>query len=590
MNNSYLIFVFYFVCIFLFSCSDDFLDTKPTTEFPEEDVWKDPTLLDLYINDLYNRLPWDWIRTSRSVDEGRSWDLGGDFDINNMLITPDNANWGDWVGRYSVIRACNIFLENVDEIELSSEFDQLKKDYAIGQVTFLRAWNYNLLVSYFGGVPLVLQSYSLDDEFDIERNTYSECIQFISDECDKAAEMLPIEWSGEDKGRVTKGAALALKSRALLYAASDLHNNVSFYSDFSDPELLGYIDDRRIERWEQAKNAAKDVMNLGIYDLYEPNPNSTDEAIENYYDLFISEESIEDIFVRYFNASINKGVSAWQVQPVGYHGVEEIGAIVELTEDFEMADGSKFSRDNPEHYLEPYKNRDPRFYATILHEGAEWRPRSSDLIKYDSIGVLQAGMWEKWNEETNSIDEIYGLDSRNSMVYSGGYNNTGTVMKKFVNKDIAVTDNTTQQDLTWRYIRYAEILLNYAEACIELGEENEARRYINLIRQRGGMPPIDDIGEQLKERYRNERRVELVFEDHRFFDVRRWMIGEKAYKQVHGVDIVYKLNTDKSTADIPVINPISIMTGEWDDKAYFFPFSREEIDKNELLVQNPGYD
>lgn len=573
------------------SCSENFLDTKPLTEFSEEDVWKDPALTEAYINDLYNRLPWSWTNTTNSVDEGRSFDVSTEFGVNNMLITPDNATWGDWAGRYAAIRACNIFLENVDKLPSDPTLIDGKtlKDRMVGEVTFLRAWNYNMLVKYFGGVPLVTSSYGLTDEFSLARSSYADCIQFIADECDKAAALLPLENTGDATGRATKGAALALKSRALLYAASDLHNNPSIYSGFSNPELLGYTDGDRAGRWRAAKEAAKAVIDLGLYNLYKPDPASGEEATQNYEDLFTSRQSEEDIFVRFYTASINKGVSAWSVQPVGYHGIETIGAINELVEDFEMADGTPFSRANPAHALEPYKDRDPRFYASILYEGAKWRPRSSDLTSLDPVGVLQVGVWERWDNETNSIVNIYGLDGRNSIVYPGGYNNTGTVMIKFVDRDIAVTDNTTQQDLTWRYFRYGEILLNYVEAALELGEEAEARTYLNMIRKRAGMPEITESGEALKARYRNERRVELVFEDHRFFDVRRWMIGPEAYHAVHGVEVVYKLNPDKTTATIPTITPEQIMTGSWEDKAYFFPISRDEMNKNNLLIQNPGY-
>ena len=162
-------------------------------------------------------------------------------------------------------------------------------------------------------------------------------------------------------------------------------------------------------------------------------------------------------------------------------------------------------------------------------------------------------------------------------------------MIKSVSRTTPVTDNTAQQDLTWRYFRYGEILLNYVEACIELGEDEEARTYLNMIRKRAGMPDITESGAELKARYRNERRIEMVFEDQRFYDVRRWLIGPEAYHAVHGVDIVYKLNPDKTTATIPTITPVQIMTGSWDNKAYFFPISRSEMNKNDLLIQNPGY-
>jgi hypothetical protein len=162
-------------------------------------------------------------------------------------------------------------------------------------------------------------------------------------------------------------------------------------------------------------------------------------------------------------------------------------------------------------------------------------------------------------------------------------------MFKYINPKTDMFVNQSA-DLTWRIMRYSEIILNYAEACIELGLDEEARTYINKIRTRAGMPNFTESGAELKARYRNERRTELIYEDHRFFDVRRWMKGSDAYHDIHGVDIVYKCDpVTKVTATIPTITPTKIMTGSWNDKAYFMPISRDEMNKNKKLFNNPGY-
>jgi len=322
--------------------------------------------------------------------------------------------------------------------------------------------------------------------------------------------------------------------------------------------------------------------------LYKPNPASGAEASQNYEDLFTSTQSSEDIFILYKNASVNVGADFWVVFPNGFGGIELNGPTSELVDAYEMADGTVFSRAIAAHNLEPYKNRDPRFYATILYEGAKFRPRPVNLVGTDPVGVLQAGTWEKWDASAGKITYVYGLDSRNSAVYGGGYNNTGTSMLKFINRRTDMYVNH-QDDLTWRFIRYSEVILNYAEACIGLGHDAEARTYINMIRKKGGMPDVTESGAALLKRYQNERRIELVFENQRFFDVRRWMIGPDAYHPMHGVDITYKLNTDHTTAAIPTITPVQITTGKWDDKAYFMPISRDEMNKNTKLVQNPVY-
>ncbi len=583
----YMVFVLAFMVIS--SCNKSVLDTAPSTEFPEQSVWSDPALASAFVNKIYNDIPWGWDMTSRQVDEVRERPDQDDFNINNMLITPDNADWGDWNGRYNDIRACNIFLENIDKLPASIVLVDGKtvKDRLKGEITFLRALNYHKLVSYYGGVPIVTKAYVLTDDFTIARSSYADCIKFISDECDIAAGLLPTVNTGDNNGRVTKGAALSLKSRVLLYAASDLHNTTQF-SGFSNPELLGYVGGDRTQRWQAAKDAAKAVIDLGIYSLYKSEPLSGEEATKNYIDLFVLPQTSEDIFIRFFSLSASKGVGMFELYPNGWYGNGRDGLTSEAIDSYEMADGTLFSRSIPAQNLEPYKGRDPRFYGTVIYEGAKLRPRTSDLTTYDPIGVMQAGVWEKW--VNGAMVQVYGLDTRNGIANSWNSSLTGTGCRKFLNTALdvsAVWQNNS--DLTWRYFRYAEILLNYAEACIELGAFTEAQTYMNMIRKRAFMPDVTETGAALKARYRNERRVELVLEDHRLFDVRRWLVGSEAYHDMHGVTITYKLQPDHTTATIPTIEPVKIMTGSWDNKAYFFPIARDEVNKNSLLVQNPGY-
>jgi hypothetical protein len=145
------------------------------------------------------------------------------------------------------------------------------------------------------------------------------------------------------------------------------------------------------------------------------------------------------------------------------------------------------------------------------------------------------------------------------------------------------------QDNPWRFIRFTEILMNYAEACLELGQEEEATKYINMIRKRAGLPGVTTSGQALVDSYRHERRIELAFENNRFFDVRRWMIGAQAYTSVQGIDIVYKLNPDKVTTT-PTYKVIpSVIARNWNPSFYFLPIKLDEINKNNKLIQNPLY-
>lgn len=580
-----------FSLLMMSACNKDFLETKPLDQFSESDIWGDPVLAEAFINRIYANIPWGWDFNAGNVDESRSRQEAS-FDIGNCLVTPDNSNWGNWNGIYSDIKRCNTFLEKAESIAFEEGLidGKTQKDRMIGEVTFLRAWDYHNLISYYGAVPIITQVYGLNDEFTIARNTYEECVKFIVDECDKAASLLPDVQSGNNNGRATKGAALALKSKVLLYAASDLHNpakNGFLTNGFSNPELLGYTGGDANARWKAAKDAAKAVIDLNLYSLYKADP-APGEASKNYGDLFTSRQSSEDIFVRYFAASIGSGVNGWDVTPNGWYGNGGVGAVNELVEDYEMADGTKFNRSNPAHALEPYKNRDPRLAASILYEGAKWRPRPADLAGVDPVGVIQVGTWEKWDAQKNEKTFVYGLDSRNSVANSWNNNTTGATMRKYLDPNVDI--QASLQDLTWRYFRYGEILLNYAEACIELGEDGEARTYINMIRKRAGMPDVTESGDALRQRCRNERRVELVYENHRFFDVRRWLIADQAYHPMHGVTVLYKLNPDHTTATIPTITPVEIQLGAWLNKCYFFPISRSEVNKNDKLIQNPGYE
>jgi len=573
------------------SCNKEFLNKKSLTEFSSSDEWGDPALTATFINGIYNEIPAGLAMNAGNVDESRSRDADG-LNFNNMIITQDDGEYGSWSASYRAIRHCNVALENI----ANSSFDTSKiggvslKDRMLGEVHFLRAYFYFRLTNYYAGVPLITNVYGLNDSFNIAQSSYADCIKFIVSDLDSAATMLPVVESGDNDGRATKGAALALKSRVLLYAASDLHNpkkNNTVSNGYSHAELLGYTEGDATARWQAAKDAAKAVIYMGIYSLYKPNPASANEATQNYGDLFTSTKSVEDIFVKYSSASTGGGYDGWGIAPNGWYGNAGVGAINELVDAYNMVDGSKFSRSNPAEATQPYNNRDPRFYATVLFEGNKYRARPADLTIYDPVGVGQFGTWEKWDNSSNKMVPVYGLDTRNSIANSWNGNESGATMLKFLNKSVDI--QKSHQDLTLRWIRYGEVLLNYAEACIELGQDGEAQTHINMIRKRAYMPDVTSTGATLLADYRNERRIEMVYEDQRFFDVRRWMIGPDAYHDVHGVQIVYKLNPDHTTATIPTITPVVIRPGKWDNKAYFFSITRSELNKNDKLIQLPGY-
>jgi len=300
--------------------------------------------------------------------------------------------------------------------------------------------------------------------------------------------------------------------------------------------------------------------------------------------LFLKKDSKEAIFSRYFLKSRgweDNALPGLANGPNGYHNWGGNTPIQELVDDYEMIDGSKFDWNNPTHAAAPYENRDPRFYASILYDQAPWRPRPSDAADFDPDGKVIIR-----SVETSPGTWVPGLDTRNGPIedWNGGY--SGYYLRKFIDPTVeheyaAVGGN---QEAPWHFFRLGEIYLNYAEACIELNEEDEAKTYLNMLRARAGMPDITDTGQDLVERYRNERRVELAFEEHRYFDVRRWMIASEVLdRNANGIII------EQPFGQAPEYEVGLVQNRAWNDKMYFLPIVDDEMNSNSNLVQNPLY-
>jgi hypothetical protein len=591
-NIKYIILISLLGLFSMTSCNDDFLETQPLDEFADGAVWSDESLAESFINNIYQRLDQTFTQgrlKGMIVDEAHYRGNTASLQFNQSQLTADripswgnNQSYSSWNNLYKSIRYANLLLENVDRIPTDEQVLNRMK----GEAYFLRGYLYHLLLRQYGGVPLVSRVFELVDEFNVPRNTLEETVDFIVTDMDEAASLLPDSYSGNDIGRATRGAALALKSRVLLRAASDLYN-APVFPGYSNPELIQYIGGDRASRWRAAKDAAKAVMDLGQYSLYKANPASGDDISENFINLFISKNNEEDIFLRHFTLKDNVQIGL-VTGPNGWHNWGTNAPIGDLVDDYAMADGSRFDWNNPEHAASPYENREPRFYSTILYEGAKWRPRPAYLRAEEPLGVIQVGKWEIWNASSNEIQVRNGLDTRQSPIENWNGSYTGYYSRKFI--DPQYDHQYIRQDVPYRFIRYTEILLNYVEAAIELGEYEEARLYLNSIRNRAGLPAVNASGDELREIYRLERRIELALEDHRIWDVRRWAIGPEAYdKTITRAEVVYKLKEDRTTDTIPTITHVPFEEHKWVDKAYFFPILRDEMSRNDLLVQNPGY-
>lgn len=625
MNRSRILSFFVLTgLLVLMSCNSDFLNTEPKDKISSEATWADGPLSQAFIFNVYSFLGYGGFEEqalAALTDEAMFTHAGRNIDpFTGGSETPSNLAWVsgtyEWGTMFLAIRQANIAL---DRLPTSTFPDDELRDRLLGEAYFLRGYYYQQLLRYYGGVPLIDKPYGLNEDYSVTRNTYEECVNFIVSDLDKAAELL--DGKPETPGRASKLAAMALKSRVLLYAASDLHDGPtasaksSVLGGSAALNLVAYPSGDRNARWQAAKAAAKAVVDAGQgYKLDLSAPVSAAEGRANYIAVAMGGESavadpagaVELIFQRTHTplytvedgwplGGIHYGINNG---PNGYHNWAGNTPIQQLVDDYEMMDGSKFDWNNPAHAADPYSNRDPRFYGTIMYDGADWKPRPSDVAALDPVNQVQTGYYDD-----GAGGLINGIDTRESAIENWNGSRTHYYTRKFINPDPALPDNQSNaQTIPWPFIRYTEAVLNYVEACIETNDEATAREWLNRIRFRVGMPAITDAGDALRQRYRNERRIELAYEEHRYHDARRWMIpattvgrGIKAInvkatlKPGKSALVPYRHDTSVYDYTYTVVDNTENETRTWNDKMYYRPISRDEINRNDKLVQNPGY-
>jgi len=614
--------IFALTLLVLSGCKKDFLAVQPPDQINGELVWQNPALAQAFVTDIYNGFslggfPEQMLSSvsdeSLFTHPNRGIDL-----VNASTINPTTLGWVDDSWSYNLmynrIRACNITIEKLSGTD-NAISDQSLKDQLLGEAHFLRAYFYQQLVRYHGGVPLVTKSYALDDDFGIKRSTYEECISLIIKDCDDA--ILLLTGKTLPSGRTSSLAAKALKSRVLLYAASDLHDiptaksRSAVISGYANPELLGYPTGDRTARWKAAQDAAKAVIDAGTgYKLNLSAKVSADEGRANYKSIAMgggskaagidASAASELILGRYF-IDLSDMRYGRANGPNGYHNWAGNTPIGLLVDDYEMADGTAFSWTNPAQKAAPYQNRDPRLYATILYDGAGWKPRDKVSGSVDPANQIQTGEYDLL--EGSNVITFKGLDTRGSSIENWNGSWTGYYTQKFIDPDPNIVDANQPQFVPWPFFRYTEAVLNYIEACIELNQLPDALLWLNRIRFRAGMPAVT-LGSQtaLRDLYRHERRIEMAYEEQRYHDTRRWMIApETLGRKTTYIKIIGKFKPGKTMSAPYHYDPAvydytytpTIETAQenrrWDDKIYFRPFSRDEINRNKELRQNPGY-
>jgi len=563
--NRYIILILLHALLVLAGCKK--IETEPRDWIRDDLVWdeqdKNATVAGFFLNSVYTYIPTGFNRIGNDYLDAASGDAVPsrintqiEYYTNGRISTLNNPDpyWGN---SYGGIRAANIFLSNIDKVPMAS----LTKQYWKAEARYIRALMYFELLKRYGGVPLLGDKiFTIEDNLEIPRNNYAECADYIIKECDAIKDSLRSEkganYGNSDWGRIAKGAAIALKCRTYLYAASPLFNGGGFEADPVKKALTGYPD-YDVARWQKVVSAAEELISLNYYALQ-----------SSFVNTFIVNKNTEVILNKQGGTNFNIET---QNSPSGYATPATSYGMTSPTADFvnafPMNNGLAINSTSPAsgyNAANPYLNRDLRFYATIFYNGTTWLKRA--------VQTYEGG-----------LDKPGGTTVQTK---------TGFYLRKFM-ADFSNNTAYTNQSHNFILFRYAEILLNYAEALNELGRTEDAVNQIKLIRARAGITAGANARygiaaginqDNMRMLIRNERRIELAFEEHRFWDVRRWKIAPTVLNStVNGVKIIK--NADNSFS----YQQQSLGSLIFSDKLYHMPIPYNEIVKNSKLIQNEGW-
>lgn len=532
--------------IFTLIGCEDYLEKEPQDILLDDQVWSDPELATSVLANLYSRLqPFAGL-------EG-SWADVTDTDLamwsgqpiqqwrNERQNFPNNFR-GQW--RYGLIRDIQIFLENV---EASENFAEEDKSKLMAEGRFIRAYVYFQHVRSMGGVPLVLQSYTYEgadsvEEMQIPRSTEEAMYDFIAAELDEIKDKLP--QSGESKTRANRWMALALKSRVMLYAASIAKYNNLMASPITTPGAeVGIPASRAEDYYNQSLAASLEIIQSGEYELYNLNPDKQ----QNFYELFTNKQGNPEVIWandytlegKYHSFTFQNIPRSMRENPNGSSGITPT---LHMVESFDYLDGSEGELKDRNadgtyiYYDSPqaiFANKDARLWGSVIYPGAEFR--STEVS-------IQAGVM-LWNSTSNAFE----IKTSNTLgdTYTDGElmvgadgpigttpfaTNTGFYSRKFLDSRTGSGVPNEGSDVWWIRFRLGEIILNAAEASFELGQQDQALSFINQLRERAGFGPGSLALEALTmDKIQEERMLELAFEDHRWWDIKRWRIAHEIY-------------------------------------------------------------
>jgi hypothetical protein len=570
-----------FLALFLFaSCKKEgFLSQTTTSNLTEETVFKDSANTVSFLAGIYenvgfsasarrftygssplNQTPNGGL--DASSDEAEVYNSGGSTALAwetgtiNAAVVTDDA----YKKPYASIRAVNQLLKNLPRVPINN----FVKTQMKAEARFLRAWYYAILLKHYGGVHLVGDSiYTYTDKIPASRNTYAECVNYIVSECDAAALDLPTTQAGVSYGRASKGACLALKSRVLLYAASPLFNGQSLTGTKNDA-VLGYPTFDK-ERWKLAQDAAEAVISLGTYHLNIDNA-TPGIGFQNLFTLRYNTEYIFQLMRPTGNVDLEE-----LFQPPSRTGKNGAFPLQGLVDAFPMKNGKAIADPTSGYNAQdPFAGRDPRLDFTVIRDQT---PLQNRLVSGFSPVNIYQGTYK-------------GIATGPDAVHVG--TSTGYYTNKMLSPNAVSQDFTHRTDRVLPLIRYAEILLNYAEAANEYnGPTTEVYQAVEAIRERAGLVPyqlpagLNQVDMRLA--IQNERRIELAFEEHRFWDVRRWKIAEQTDNiQTKGLEI----NRNGNAVTYKIFD---VRKRNFRPAMYLWPLPQSEVAKSPELIQNPGY-
>lgn len=523
--------------LLLTGCQKDLLDKYPKDSLNNTSFWQNKEDAVNAVNAIYAFLPgigeldWDKISDIANTNSTAAATV-------TLERSEHDANMGyikdKWDDAYRAIRAANYFLENVDAVKEKDEtFDDQLLARLKGEVRFMRAFHYTRLAALFGDVPLTTQTLTVEEAREVTRTPVEQVWDFIAGELTETAEVLPEKYTGNDIGRITRGAALAMKARAMLYAG----------------------------RWEETAAAAKAVMDMGVYSLYPEYQHLFSYDAQNNSEVILDRQYAKDVAAHgYFN----------QYAPVGMVGDVGMCPTAVLVREYETLNGLSIEDDPSWEPLDPYSSRDPRLGYSIFI------PTFSDDVPGD---VLYNGLLYDPRPGSGTSDEVE-VDYRRTK--------TGFNTKKYINEEDM--DDRGNCGTNFILIRYADVLLMYAEAKIELGQlDQSVYDAINEVRARGdvNMPPVTPgkSQEELRNAVRHERMIELALEGLRFFDLRRWRTAEDVMQgPIQGMRYIRS-----GTSDVKTLVYGGVVRSFDPESDYLWPIPQQEIVMNPNLTQNAGY-